>query len=90
MKGMLEIIITGSILVAGFLFIGDTEIGFSPFTFKMHSPLNAAGWFLLSIGVALISINARQKGHSEGSKETIDNIVAHISKDGTVKSKDLK
>jgi hypothetical protein len=90
MKGMLENIILVVLLVAGFLFIGDTEIGFSPFTFKMHAPLNAAGWFLLAIGVGLMQINARQKGHSEGSKETIDNIVAHISKDGTAKSKNLK
>lgn len=90
MKVMLEIIITGLILVAGFLFIGDTEITFSPFTFKMNAPLNAIGWFLLSIGVACISVNARQKGHREGVEETIDNIVAHISKDGTTKSEDLK
>lgn len=90
MKGMLEIIIIGLILVAGFLFIGDTEITFSPFTFKMNAPLNAIGWFLLSIGVAFISANSRQRGHREGSKETLDNIVAHISKNGTTKSEDLK
>lgn len=90
MKSMLENIILGVLLVGGFLFIADTEIAFNPFTFKMHAPLNAAGWFLLSIGIALISTSSRQKGHREGSKETIDNIVAHISKDGATKSEDLK
>ena len=87
---MLEIIIIGSILVLGFLFIGDTEITFSPFTIKMNAPLNAIGWFLLSIGVACISANYRQRGHKEGTKETLDNIVVHISKNGTTKSEDLK
>ena len=90
MKGMLEIILFGILIVAGFLFIGDTEITFSPFSFKMNAPLNAVGWFLLSLGVALISANSRQKGHREGVKETIDNIVVHISKDGTTKPEDLK
>lgn len=91
MKSMLEIIILGLVLIAGFLFIGDTEITFSPFSFKMNAPLNAIGWFLLSIGVALISANSRQKGHREGVGETIiDNIVVHISKNETTKSEDLK
>ena len=86
MKGMLEIITLGIVLVLGFLFIGDTEITFSPFTFKMNAPLNAAGWILLSIGVALISANARQKGR----REAIDNIVVHIDSKGTTKPEDLK
>ena len=90
MRGMLEIIIIGLVLIAGFLFIGDTEITFSPFTIKMNAPLNAIGWFLLSIGVACISANSRQRGHKEGTKETLDNIVVHISKNGTTKSEDLK
>ncbi len=90
MKSMLEIIIIGSILVLGFLFIGDTEITFSPFTIKMNAPLNAIGWFVLSIGVACISANSRQRGHKEGVKETMDNIVVHIDKRGTTKPEDLK
>jgi small neutral amino acid transporter SnatA (MarC family) len=90
MKGMLEIIIIGLVLVLGFLFIGDTEITFSPFTIKMNAPLNAIGWFLLSIGVACISANSRQRGHKEGVKETMDNIVVHIDKRGTTKPEDLK
>ena len=90
MKSMLENIMLVVLLIGGLLFIGDTEIGFSPFTFKMHAPLNAVGWFLLAVGIALISANSRQKGHSEGSKETIDNIVAHLSKNGATKSEDLK
>ena len=87
---MLEIIIIGLVLVLGFLFIGDTEITFSPFTIKMNAPLNAIGWFLLSIGVACISANSRQRGHKEGVKETMDNIVVHIDKRGTTKPEDLK
>ena len=90
MKGMLEIITLVIVLVLGFIFLGDTEITFSPFYIKVNAPLNAAGWILLSIGVALISANSRQKGHREGSKETIDNIVAHINKDGVTKQDDLK
>lgn len=90
MKGMLEIILLVVFVIAAFLFIGDTEITFSPFSFKMNAPLNAAGWILLSIGVALISANARQKGHREGVKETVDNMVVHITKNGTTKSEDLK
>ena len=90
MKSMLEIILLGLFVIAGFLFIGDTEITFSPFSFKMNAPLKAVGWVLLSIGVALISANSRKKGHEEGVRETMDNIVVHINRDGTTKSEDLK
>ena len=90
MKGMLEIILLSVFAIGAFLFIGDTEITFSPFSFKMNAPLNAIGWFLLSIGVACISANSRQKGHREGVKETVDNMVVHITKNGTTKSEDLK
>ena len=73
--------IIGCILLLLFvLFMGRTEISFSPFYIRMPGWQNVVGWLLLLIGIGFLCNNARQEGYEKGFddcityvKEQIDN-----------------
>lgn len=48
------------------LFMGRTEISFSPFYIRMPGWQNVVGWFLLLIGVAFLCNDARQQSYEKG------------------------
>lgn len=72
--------IIGCILFVLFvLFMGRTEISFSPFYIRMPGWQNVVGWLFLLIGMGFLCNNARQEGYEKGLKDAFD-IVEEINK----------
>ena len=75
----MKTIIGCTLLVLFVLFMGRTEISFSPFYIRMPGWQNVVGWFLLLIGISFLCNDARQKGYEEGLEDAFD-IVEEVNK----------
>lgn len=67
------------ILVLFVLFMGRTEISFSPFYIRMPGWQNVVGWLLLLIGVGFLNNEAKQEGYEKGLEYAFD-IVEELNK----------
>ena len=73
--------IIGCIVFALFvLFIGRTEISFSPFFIRMPGWQNVVGWLFLLIGMGFLCNNARQEGYDEGLQD-VYNMMEEVNND---------
>lgn len=70
--------IIGCILLV--LFIGRTEISFSPFYIRMPGWQNVVGWLLLLIGIGFLCNEARQNGYDKGLQDVYD-MMEDVNKD---------
>ena len=75
----MKTIIGCALLVLFVLFIGRTEISFSPFYIRMPGWQNVVGWLFLLIGVGFLNNNARQEGYEKGLEDAFD-IVEELNK----------
>lgn len=65
--------IIGCILLVLFvLFIGRTEISFSPFYIRMEGWQNVVGWLFLLVGIGFLCNDARQEGYDKGLRDVYD------------------
>lgn len=62
----MKTIIGCALLVLFVLFMGRTEISFSPFYIRMPGWQNVVGWLFLLIGVAFLCNDARQQSYEKG------------------------
>ena len=76
----MKAIIGFALLVLFVLFIGRTEISFSPFYIRMHGWQNVVGWLLLLIGVGFLCNDARQNGYDKGLQDVYD-MMEEVNKD---------
>ena len=51
-----------------FLFLADTKITFSPFSFKCLHLMKAFGWVVVTVGISLIVADASKTRYNEGVK----------------------
>ena len=73
--------IIGCILLVIFvLFMGRTEISFSPFYIRMPGWQNVVGWLLLLIGIGFLCNDARQNGYDKGLQDVYD-MMEDVNKD---------
>jgi hypothetical protein len=73
--------IIGCILLVFFvLFMGRTEISFSPFYIRMTGWQNVVGWLLLLIGIGFLCNEARQNGYDKGLQDVYD-MMEEVNKD---------
>ena len=71
--------IIGCILLALFvLFMGRTEISFSPFYIRMPGWQNVVGWLLLLIGIGFLCNDARQQSYEKGLVDGADYVKGQI------------
>jgi hypothetical protein len=77
---MKEIIIYSVILVVLFLFLADTKITFSPFTFKVFHLWKAIGWVTIGLGVFMINRDVENTAYKKGSIETLQELDRQLSK----------
>jgi uncharacterized membrane protein len=64
--------IIGCILLVLFvLFMGRTEISFSPFYIRMPGWQNVVGWLLLLFGVGFLNNEAKRQAYEEGFDDGI-------------------
>lgn len=73
-------IIGCALLVLFVLFMGRTEISFSPFYIRMPGWQNVVGWLLLLIGIGFLCNDARQNGYDKGLQDVHD-IMEEVNKD---------
>lgn len=77
---MKELIVYLVILVILFLFIADTRITFSPFSFKILHLWKAIGWITVAIGVIMITKDAEITAYKKGSTETLQELDKQLTK----------
>ena len=65
----MKTIIGCTLLVLFVLFMGRTEISFSPFYIRMPGWQNVVGWLLLLIGIGFLCNEARQNGYDKGLQD---------------------
>lgn len=71
--------IIGCILIVIFvLFMGRTEISFSPFYIRMPGWQNVVGWLLLLIGIGSLCNDARQQSYEKGLEDGTDYVKEQI------------
>ena len=68
----MKTIIGCALLVLFVLFMGRTEISFSPFYIRMHGWQNVVGWLFLLIGMGFLCNDARQEGYDEGLRDVCE------------------
>ena len=68
----MKTIIGCALFVLFVLFMGRTEISFSPFYIRMPGWQNVVGWFLLLIGIGFLCNEARQNGYDKGLQDVYD------------------
>ena len=68
----MKVIIECILLVLFVLYIGRTEISFSPFYIRMEGWQNVVGILLLLIGFAFIGSDFRQRTYYEGFKDGVE------------------
>lgn len=76
----MKTIIGCALLVLFVLFMGRTEISFSPFYIRMHVWQNVVGWLFLLIGVGFLCNDARQEGYDKGLQDVCD-IMEEVNED---------
>ena len=67
-------------LVLFALFMGRTEISFSPFYIRMPGWQNVVGWLFLLIGIGFLCNDARQNGYDKGLQNVYD-MMEEVNKD---------
>ena len=65
----MKTIIGCTLLVLFVLFMGRTEISFSPFYIRIPGWQNVVGWLLLLIGIGFLCNEARQNGYDKGLQD---------------------
>ena len=85
----MKTIIGCALLVLFVLFMGRTEISFSPFYIRMPGWQNVVGWLLLMLGVLLLNSNARQYGYEKGIEDAF-NIVEELNKSYSIRKEETK
>ena len=70
----MKTIIGFALLVLFVLFMGRTEISFSPFYIRMPAWQNVVGWLFLLIGVAFLNNEAKRQAYEEG----VDDGITHV------------
>ena len=76
----MKTIIGCTLLVLFILFMGRTEISFSPFYIRMPGWQNVVGWLLLLIGIGFLCNEARQNGYDKGLQDVYD-MMEDVNKD---------
>ena len=76
----MKTIIGCTLLVLFVLFMGRTEISFSPFYIRMPGWQNVVGWLLLLIGIGFLCSEARQNGYDKGLQDVYD-MMEEVNKD---------
>lgn len=76
----MKTIIGCTLLVLFVLFMGRTEISFSPFYIRMPGWQNVVGWLLLLIGIGFLCNEARQNGYDKGLQDVCD-MMEEVNKD---------
>lgn len=76
----MKTIIGCALFVLFMLFMGRTEISFSPFYIRIPGWQNVVGWFLLLIGIGFLCNDARQNGYDKGLQDVYD-IMEEVNKD---------
>ena len=76
----MKTIIGCMLLVLFVLFMGRTEISFSPFYIRMPGWQNVVGWLLLLIGIGFLCNEARQNGYDKGLQDVYD-MMEEVNKD---------
>ena len=76
----MKTIIGCALLVLFVLFMGRTEISFSPFYIRMPGWQNVVGWLLLLIGVGFLCNEERQNGYDKGLQDVYD-MMEEVNKD---------
>lgn len=85
----MKTIIGFALLVLFVLFMGRTEISFSPFYIRMPGWQNVVGWLLLMLGVLFLNSNARQDGYEKGIEDAF-NIVEELNKSYSIRKEETK
>ena len=85
----MKTIIGFALLVLFVLFMGRTEISFSPFYIRMPGWQNVVGWLLLMHGVLFLNSNARQDGYEKGIEDAF-NIVEELNKSYSIRKEETK
>ena len=76
----MKTIIGCTLLVLFVLFMGRTEISFSPFYIRMPGWQNVVGWLLLLVGIGFLCNEARQNGYDKGLQDVYD-MMEDVNKD---------
>lgn len=76
----MKTIIGCTLLVLFVLFMGRTEISFSPFYIRIPGWQNVVGWLLLLIGIGFLCNEARQNGYDKGLQDVYD-MMEEVNKD---------
>lgn len=76
----MKTIIGCALLVLFVLFMGRTEISFSPFYIRMPGWQNVVGWLLLLIGIGFLCNEARHNGYDKGLQDVYD-MMEEVNKD---------
>lgn len=85
----MKTIIAFALFVLFVLFMGRTEISFSPFYIRMPGWQNVVGWLLLMFGVLFLNSNARQEGYEKGIEDAF-NIVEELNKSYSIRKEETK
>lgn len=85
----MKTIIGCTLLVLFVLFIGRTEISFSPFYIRMPGWQNVVGWLLLLIGIGFLCNEARQNGYDKGLQDVYD-MMEEVNKDYSKRKEEPK
>ena len=85
----MKTIIGCTLFVLFVLYMGRTEISFSPFYIRMPGWQNVVGWLLLMLGVLFLNSNARQDGYEKGVEDAF-NIVEELNKSYSIRKEETK
>ena len=85
----MKTIIGCTLLVLFVLFMGRTEISFSPFYIRIPGWQNVVGWLLLLIGIGFLCNEARQNGYDKGLQDVYD-MMEEVNKDYSKGKKETK
>jgi hypothetical protein len=71
---IMSIILTLIILTIGALYLGETEITFSPFSIKIVAYRKLIGFILLGVSIVLIQIDAGRKAVNDFKVELLEEL----------------
>ena len=74
----MKTIIGCTLLVLFVLFMGRTEMSFSPFYIRMPGWQNVVGWLLILIGIGFLCNDARQQSYEKGLVDGADYVKEYI------------
>lgn len=77
----MEIIIFIVVLALLFFYLGHTEFSFNPFYIKVHTWWRPVGFFLIMLGIEVISQGEYYKGLKEGKDKEGKEVLKNFDKD---------